>query len=76
MSDSSHYRGIALSSLFAKKVDYIILDRCRDKVVSSELQFGFKANHSTNMCSRVLKETIPYYKQYQTPVICTFLDAS
>jgi len=39
--------------------------------LSSELQFGFKANHSTNMCSMVLKETISYYKQHQT-----FLDAS
>jgi len=42
---------------------------------SSELQFGFKTNHSTNMCSMALKETISYYKQHQTPVFCTFLDA-
>jgi len=28
------------------------------------------------MRSMVLKETISYYKQHQTPVFCTFLDAS
>jgi len=28
------------------------------------------------MCSMVLKETMSYYKQHQTPVFFTFLDAS
>ena len=74
--DIANFRGIALSSLFGKIFDNIILDRYCDKLLSSELQFGFKANHSTNMCSMVLKETISYYKQHQTPVFCTFLDAS
>jgi len=58
MSDSTNFRGIALSSLFGKIFDNIILDRYCDKLLSSELQFGFKANHSTNMCSIVVKETI------------------
>ena len=44
--------------------------------MTSELQFGFKAKHSTNLCSMVLKETISYYNQHQTPVFCTFLDAT
>jgi len=76
MSDSTNFRRIALSSLVGKIFDNIILDRYCDKLLSSELQFGFKANHSANMCSMVLKETISYYEQHQTPVFCTFLDAS
>ena len=76
MSDSTNFRGIALSSLYCKIFDYIILNRYCDKLVSSELQFGFKANHSTNLCSMVLKESISYYNQHQTPVFCTFLDAT
>jgi len=71
-------RTTSLSSLFAKIFDNIILDRYCDipTLLSCELQFGFKANHSTKMCSLVLEETISYYKQHQTPVFCTFLDAS
>jgi len=77
MSDSTNFRGIALSSLFGEIFDNIILDRYCDLLLSSDdLQFGFKANHSTDICSMVLKETISYHKLRQTPVSCTFLDAS
>jgi len=58
MSDSINFRGITLSSLFGKIFDNIILDRYSDTLLSSELQFGFKANHSTNMCCMVMKK--PY----------------
>ena len=75
-SDSTNFRGIALSSLYGKILDNIIIVRYCDKLMSSELQFGFKAKHSTNMCSMVLKEAVSYYRQHQTPVFCTFLDAS
>jgi len=76
MSDSTNFRGITLSSLFCKIFDNIILDQYCDTLLSSELKFGSKANHSTNMCSIVLKETTSYYKHHQTPVFCTFFDAS
>jgi hypothetical protein len=75
-SDSANFRGIALSSLYCKIFDNIILVRYCDRLMTSELQFGFKAKHSTNLCSMVLKETISYYKQHQSPVFCTFLDAT
>jgi len=29
--------------------------------ITSDLQFGFKAKRSTNMCTMVLKEAIDYY---------------
>jgi hypothetical protein len=75
-TDSANFRGIALSSIYGKLFDNIILERCHDKLVSCDLQFGFKAKSSTNSCSFVLKETIAYYIQNQSPVFCTFLDAS
>ena len=61
-SDSSNFRGIALSSPYGKILDNIIIVRYCDKLMSSELQFGFKAKHSTNMCSMVLKEAVSYYR--------------
>ena len=76
LSDSSNFRGIALSSVYGKLLDYIILDRYQDKLTSCDIQFSFKANSSTSLCSMVLKESIAYHIKHQTPVFCTFLDAT
>jgi len=53
MSDSENFenfRGIALSSIFGKIFDNVILDKYHDKLSTSDLQFGFKQHSSTNMC--------------------------
>ena len=50
-SDSSNFRGITLSSIYGKLFDNIVLSRYGDSLRSSELQFGFKAKSSTNLCS-------------------------
>jgi hypothetical protein len=76
VSDSSNFRGITLSSIYGKLFDNIVLARYGDRLFSSELQFGFKAKSSTNLCSMVLKESIAYYVNNQCSVFCTFLDAS
>lgn len=75
-ADSTKYRGITLSSIFVKIFDNIVLFRYGDKLSSTELQFGFKAKSSTNLCSMVLKESLSYYVHHQSSVFCTFLDAS
>jgi hypothetical protein len=76
LSSSENFRGIALSSIFGKIFDNIILARYQHQLASCDLQFGFKRNSSTNLCSMVLKETLSYYINNQTPVFCTFMDAS
>ena len=76
LSVSSNFRGIALSSVFGKLLDNIVLERCSDLLSSCDLQVGFKTNSSANMCSLVLKETINYYRHNQSPVSCTFLNAT
>jgi len=76
VTDSSNYRGIALSSIFGKVFDLIFLDKYIDCLCTSELQFGFKAGHSTDMCSMVLKETLAYYVVDGGSTFCTFLDAT
>ena len=76
LTDSNNYRGITLGSIFGKVFDLIVLDKYSDLLVTSDLQFGFKARRSTNMCSMVLKETISYYVNSQSTVYCTLLDAT
>lgn len=76
LSDSTNYRAIAISSIFGKVLDNIILNRYHHLLVSSDLQLGFKQGHSTQMCTMLLKETISYYVQNKSTVFCTFLDAT
>lgn len=73
---SDNFRGIALSSIFVKIFENIVMQNYCDKLCTSELQFGFKKNSSTHMCSMILKETLAYYNSRNSNVFCTFLDAS
>ena len=43
---------------------------------TSDFQFGFKAGHSTSMCSLVLKEALAYYVVDDGSTLYTFLDAA
>ena len=58
LSDSNNYRAIALSNIFRKILDKIILSTESELLKTSDMQFGFKAHSSTVMCSTVLIETV------------------
>ena len=73
---SDNYRGIALCSALCKVIDVIVIERYREKLLTSELQFAFKALHSTSMCTTVVKEVCNYYRARGTTVYSCMLDAS
>lgn len=75
-TDSTNYRGIALSSIVGKLFDLYVLSHYESFLTTSSLQFGFKRGHSTSMCTMVLKETIDYYRLNGNDVYCTMLDAT
>jgi len=75
-ADGANFRGIALSSIYGKLFDNIVLCRFEDKLQTSQLQFGFKAKSSTNLCTFVLKEALSYYVTNHSNVFCSFLDAT
>jgi len=76
-TDSGNYRGITLGSLLGKVLFLIcLLDQYSDLLVTSQLQFGFEARRSTNMCTMILKETVSYYITHESSVYCTMLDAT
>ena len=58
--DSSNYRGIALSSIYEKLFDLVILSRYSDCFMSYDLQFGFKTKRFTAICNMILKEAVSY----------------
>ena len=71
-----NYRGIALCSSLCKIIDLVIIEKYCDKLMTSDLQFAFKKDHSTSMCTSVLKEVCSYYLAKDTDVYLCLLDAS
>ena len=76
LNNSNNYRSIALCSAIGKVIDILILNRWSDRLATSELQFGFKKNHSTVLCTAVMKEIVCHYSNKNSPVYAVFLDAS
>ena len=73
---SDNYRGIALCSALSKVVDYVILEKYSDDLQSSNLQFAYKKDHSTTMCTAVLKEVVSHYNSNGSNVFACSLDAT
>ena len=71
-----NYRPIALASVVSKVIERVLISSSEDSLVSSDHQFGFKANHSTESCIFVLKQVVDYYNRHGSPVFACFLDAS
>jgi len=76
ISSSDNYRGIAMSSIFGKVFDIIIIRRHGDILSSNDLQFSFKEKHSTVMCSAAVKEIVSHYLQNASNVYSCMLDAT
>ena len=70
------FRAITLSSLLGKMFDMILLEYFKNELLSSQLQFGFKQNSSTAMCSYLVQEVISHYESSGNSVFCIMLDAS
>ena len=65
-----------MCSSLCKIIDLVIIDKYCDKLMTSDLQFAFKKDHSTSMCTSVLKEVCSYYLAKDTDVYVCLLDAS
>ena len=76
LSNCDNYRPVALTSVFSKVFELLILIRYSDQFRTSSNQFGFKASHGTEECIFVLKHVIQYYKSNSSPVYLCFLDLS
>ena len=76
LCQSSNYRGITLCSSISKVLDIVVLHKYSKILLTSDLQYAFKKQHSTAMCSLVLKEVINYYLNNNSDVYSCFIDAS
>ena len=55
LTNSDNYRAIALFSAIGKVIDMLVIERCSEQLMTSSSQFAFKSNHSTSMCTNVVK---------------------
>ena len=76
MNAIDNYRPIALSNIFSKILEFIILDRIECYLLTHGNQFGFKKKHGTDMCIYAMKEAINLYTSLKGCVFTCFLDAS
>ena len=59
----------------SKLLELFILENCKEAISTSDTQFGFKENHSTDMCVFTKKEVVQYYVSLGSPIYLSFMDA-
>ena len=76
LSNSDNYRGISLFNCLCKLFDYVIIQLSGESLITSDMQFGFKPQHSTTMCTVILREVVSHFIEGNSNVYCCLLDAS
>ena len=74
LDDSNNYRGIAISSLFLKVFDWIILSLFSNELTCDDNQFGFQPKSSTVMCTWTVMEVVNWFLNNGSSVYACFLD--
>ena len=62
-----------LATIISKLYEHYILACISPLLATTDNQFGFKPKHGTDMCIFLLKQTVSYYVNKDTPVFSAFL---
>ena len=73
---SDNYRSLTIGTGISKILEIIIKKQQSEALSTSDLQFGFKENSSTTMCTFMVLETIQYFRSKGSNVHVLLLDAS
>lgn len=73
---SDKYRAITLSSCVLKLFDLMVLTSEKPSMHTDVLQFGFKPECSTTLCSTMLNEVCRFYNANKSNVYALLLDAT
>ena len=74
LSDVNNYRAICISTAMSKILEYAISDAVQTTDKCDAYQFGFKAGHSTELCTNVLKRTVDYFTSLGSHLFTCFID--
>ena len=76
LSTPDNYRGITLSHVFSYLFDHAILIKIDHKLITDDLQFGYRRKHSTTHAIYTVKRVINYYREHGSSVYVSFLDCT
>ena len=76
LSSADNYRGISLFNSIAKVFDYVLIELFGGSLQTYDMQFAYKAKHSTTLCTMVYLETLHHYVNNGSNVYSCLLDAS
>ncbi len=77
LCSKDNYRPIAITSVFSKVFELVILDKYCDSLCDTTFnQYGFKKKSSTDLCVFAFKEIVKIYRNQSSPVYICFIDAS
>ena len=76
LTDANNYRAIALSNVITKILEAVLSPMLTTTHDADAYQFGFKAGHSTTLCTHMLKSTVQYYTSRGSNVFACFIDFS
>ena len=65
-----------MCSAHGKLFDNIVVHKFKDIFKTCDLQYGLKKGHSTNQCSFIVNEVVQYYRNNDSNIYLTLLDAS
>ena len=74
-ADSSNYRRITPCLKISKIFECLMMDMVKDKLISSDLQFGFKSNSSCSHTILALQAEMKHIMEVRTATLCA-LDIS
>ena len=73
LADVNNYRPIAIATALSKVLEQVLLSPLARYLWTAGSQFGFKRAHETEMAIFVLKKTVDFYRNQDTPVSCALL---
>lgn len=76
ITDVDNYRPIAVTSVASKVFEKIILIRIQDLLCTTDNQFSYKANLSSEMCVFTMKSILDFYITSSSPIYLCFIDSS
>jgi len=68
LSDVNNYRVIAISTAMSRLLESVIANHVFFSTETENYQFGFKAEHSTGICSSIFKQTVDYNVNHSSHV--------
>ena len=76
LCNSNNFRGKSWFNRINKLYNYVIIKLCGNRLLTSDMQYGYKKNHSTTMCTAIFRDVIEHYVNGHSNVYSCLLDAS